>query len=775
MKKSPSKRKADGGLQKSRGSLFQQYGVLLYLLIRRLETPNLEITVEPSEGEDAKIVLIGGDNNTVSSVTELIQYKKHEAPDTTHADGRGTDDWNEGLIKASVLAKWITRKRPDVSVQDILEADKDTYFTAVVFGKIDTGIKGFIPENLPALLSSYRGFWSQFSKVFPINYTHPHDPMKIQSNKKLIFSTEDVRRRVRLLRFASPSILELQCRYILEKFYKIRRSAAGDVVDKLIIEIAKREAVKEEVHRRFLAHNIEAILAEGRAARSRWQQSKEFLEQLITQVADPNLGEAPRWLDYENGLYAKFDEFEEAWDGLAGAGFVVICGPPGTGKTVLAKYLAFRYINLGTNRSAYYLRISSNISLFDEIEFLKAHIETDSLFIVDDQHLAFDEVERLVETFADYNSIGKARAKLIVTSTHTFGKTGQARRGRTTRLRDAVLIRLIYGITDKMRDYFFEVHSKTGLRTPLSNDELITLSGGNLEFAIILARCAQDLGIDTPSDALTENELKQPITNWILMKLGRNVSEVDFFQLEIVPIFIVGASYLGIPSDFTASVKFLFEAGFLEADETEGAKGNIYFMHNYWLAKLIRSQYQANEFSELARYIKKYPKFLPSFCERLIESAIGAPVLKKLFEEEIDFIVETINDPFQPLYLDDVSKILRSINIADHGGEDARLLRHLMSSDGAPNYRFFSRFIRPERVCDVRTVAVFFNTLHRIDRFVAKEVTATIITDDQINFILSMFEAPDCRLDEIGLCLSAIHRCSREAALVLYERLKESA
>jgi len=440
---------------------------------------------------------------------------------------------------------------------------------------------------------------------------------------------------------------------------------------------------------------------------------------------------------------------------------------------VLANYLLFRFINNDDRRLAYYLRITSNLSLAAEIEFLKNQIDTHSLFVVDDQHLAFDEVEMLAQTFADYHAIGKARARLVVTSAHTFGKTGRGRRGRETVLSQAILIRLIYGETDKIRNNISEIRSKTGLITPLSDTELVSLSGGNLEVALILARCAQDLKARIPIKTLFEsNGLKQAIRDWILLKSGNGAG--DAFGSEMISVFIVGASFLPIPSDFNSSVQTLFDAGFLE-QETIGSvtTSDNFFVHNYWLAKLIKTQYESRELNVLSAYIKKYPKLLPLFCERLVETGQGASVLKGIFQEDRDSLVATLNDPLQPIKLDDISKILRSINHADHGGEDARFLRALMSADGSPNLRFFSRFIRPERVQETPSVAVFFNTLHNIDRYVAKEVAANTIKDEQINLVLQLFAEPDCRLDHIGLCLRAINRCSREFALTLYERLKE--
>jgi|GEM_PF-6411785 len=768
-----SQKHTDGGLQKSRGSLFQQYGILFYLLVRRYEIPNIEITVEPSEGEDAKFAFSAEGTKESSKIIELVQYKKHESSDDKNGVGVSGDDWREGPIKVSTLKKWVTRKRPDISVLDLLESDDRIFFTAIVFGKIEPGLKGFIPENLHTQLLNFRGFWSGFLTAFPFRHKHSQDPMENQTNKKLVFGTESIRKRVRILRLGSPIILEVQCRYILEKFYQVRRQLSGQVVDKLLIEIVKRETIKDENSRRFLPQDIEAIIAEGRVGKIKWQTPQEFLQPQNSTLADPNLGEPPQWIDFAHGRYAELAEYKEAWDALEGSGIIAICGAPGTGKTVLTHYLAYRFLQYAANRNVYYLPIRLDETLSDELEFMVDRIETNTLFIIDDQHLAFDEVELLVRTFSDYYSIGKAQARLVVTSTHTFGKTSKGRRGRESELSRAMLVRLIYGKTDEMLEVISEVRLKAGLSTPLSDRELLQLSEGNLELAIILGRCAKDIEGRVPLDSLFENStLKRHLVDWILRNLGRD-EDITFFEREIAPIFIVGASQLIIPEDYSKAVIELLDAGFLEAGRSDDAKSNLFFTSNYWLSKFIRAQYQSREFQVLSEYIKRYPKLLSMFCERLSESGLSSHCLRRLFQEERDFLIQTINDPFSPITLDDICKILFSITAIDHGGEDARFLRELMSSEGRPNYRFFSRFLRPERVQNLLSLSTFFYTLHQIDRYIAREVAATTIQQEHIDFILSLLA--DGRLDEIGACLHAISKCSREAALVLYERLKVPA
>ncbi len=761
-----SNKHADGGIQKSRGSLFQQYGILLYLLLRYLQNEQLSITIEPTEGEDAKFIL----TENASRVIELVQYKKTESTDDTIGLYPASDDWKEGPITVRALKKWVTRKRPDISVEDILHQDQNAFFTAIVFGSLPAGLKGFIPEGLQDYMSGTSGFSKKFSDIFPVTYTHRLDPLTNQTNKKLLFGDEALRKRIRLVRFTSPSMLELQCRHILERFYKVSRVSAPYLVDRLLIEIAKRESYKNETDRQLLKLDIQSILAESRRTQNKWQDPRQFLQRDVRDHADVNRGEPPRWIDFEQGRFAKFEEFEQAWIDLLHNGFVVICGLPGTGKTVLAQYLAYRFIMNGGNRTAFYLQIKSNLSLQNEIEFLEERLQTDTLFIVDDQHLAFEEVELLTQTFADYHAIGKARAKLVVTSVQTFGKTGRGKRGRETVLTQAMLTRLIYDETDKTRDCITSIRRNCALQTPLSDAELVSLSGGNLGLSLLIARCAHDSGAKTPQTLFDSRALKQTIEEWLLMRL--NLDQRNMFRSDVVPIFIAGFSSLPIATDFTQLVSLVANAGFLERDEfNESATGDTYFVNNYALAKIVKHQHRAQELNVLTSYIKKYPEYLGLFCERLGETAYGPSILRELFHREQEFLVQAISDPATSLRLDELSKILRFINLADHGGEDIRFLRALMAADGGVNYRFFSRFIRRERIDQINSVAVFFNTIHRIDRYIAKRV-ATTIGQEQLDFLLDLVADSDCRLDQVGSCIRALSRCSRDFALLFYEKLK---
>jgi hypothetical protein len=263
--------------------------------------------------------------------------------------------------------------------------------------------------------------------------------------------------------------------------------------------------------------NIEAILADGQRIRNKWQMATQILQQHVTRHADPNRGEPPRWIDFQHNRFAKLDEFEQAWNDLLRSGFVVICGLPGTGKTVLAQYLAFRFLTEGAKRTAYYLQIKSNLALQEEIEFLEDRLHTDTVFIVDDQHLAFDEVEVLAQTFADYHAMGKARAKLVVTSVQTFGTTGRGKRGRETVLRHGTLTRLFYGETERSEHCISLIRRNCGLQTPLGDTQLMTLSGGNFGLALLVARCAHDIGPDIhPQTLLDSRTLKQMLRKWLL-------------------------------------------------------------------------------------------------------------------------------------------------------------------------------------------------------------------------------------------------------------------
>jgi hypothetical protein len=760
---------AGGGIGAKRGFRFEIYGLLFYLLIRLTKYPDLEVIIEPEEGEDAKFVYPTAGSNGHTQVIELIQYKKRESSqtDSSNLDKAIGDDWKEGEITPHKFKKWVTTKRPSVSTVDVLNFHENVFFTAIVFGHPTKGVLKFIPKDLPRF-TSLAGYSSDFTKAFPAEYKHQADPNPPTSP----FGTEAIRSRIRLLRFGSPSILDAQCRRILEDFYETSRRLSADLVDQLCIEITKRETLKgDETRRRLSGQEIKAIIATGKTEQGQWLDAK--LQDSINGIfirAEPT--QLFISLDFDSGRYIHFDEYDEAWEGLERAGFIVICGAAGIGKTTLSRYLIFKFLKHNPDAKAYYLHIKPDETLEEENEFLKQHIETNTLFIIDDQHLSFDEVENLIQTFSDYHDIGRAVAKLVITSSITFGHTQRGK--RRSELNRALLIHLQPISHSGMADVVKALRTRLGINTPLSDEDLIYFSNGNIGLAVILAKCSQDLPAHFNHQKLAESpSLKKSLRDWILMLIGCK-GEIEKFKNEIAPIFILGTQEVPVPKDFTKSVEALYSAGFLEPDEVDFEGVKTFRPTSRRLAMLVRIQYRAQEFFAWEEFLDQHPKQLPVLCERLSNDHRGQSILLALFRERFDTFIDILNDPFRPISLDGISKVLLAINAVNQHGESSRLLRALASPKGQPRRRFFSYFIQSERIADVTSLSRFFYALHKIDRFLIRQLASAQLGEPHADFILSLFESDSCRLDQAGRCLHAIKRCSRDFSFILYQRFKLS-
>ncbi|MBI1929095.1 hypothetical protein HYR99_33220 [Candidatus Poribacteria bacterium] len=582
------------------------------------------------------------------------------------------------------------------------------------------------------------------------------------------FGTSDVRRRVRVLPIVSPNELEIFCRLLLEQFYQVSERKSSEIARSLRLEIERRSLAKSESEeiRRFSQRDIETIIADGRMGKGRWQTAQRVLEQDNPTPADPNRGEPPRWIDFENGRYADRDEFYSAWEALKQDGFLVVSGAAGTGKTTLCRFLGFKFLKEHPQQRAYYLSVGPTESLNDEIEFLKGQIHSDTLFIVDDQHFAPNEVEELVQTFTDFRLEGKARTRLVVTSTTTYARTQAQWRGRSA-LNQAASIALPPTDREGVMSILDDLRSQAGLDTPLSDDELASLSDGNVELALILARCAREFKHHLSFERLfSSRSLARTLTDWVLERLGR-WGEYEFFQSEIMPVFVVGGYGLPIPEDFTGALDALHGAGFLENDEMESDPSACFRPTSIYLAFIFRKQYNEQQVDVLSNYLTQYPRRLPAICEQLTGRDYGSSVLKELSRVCFEEIVKTLNDRFEPISLGGISKVLRCLYQVDRN-RSQKLLRRITTN------RFFSNFLSLDRTRSVTALKGFFETIHRIDPYSIRRLVDEQLGDSHAEFILNLFELDSCRLDEIGACLHAVRKCSRGFADRLYDDFKQS-
>ncbi|MCK4829494.1 hypothetical protein KA005_77935, partial [bacterium] len=373
----------------------------------------------------------------------------------------------------------------------------------------------------------------------------------------------------------------------------------------------------------------------------------------------------------------------------------------------------------------------------------------------------------LVQMFTDFRLEGKARPRLVVTSTTTYVRT-QAKWGVGSALNRATSIAFLPADREGLTSILNDLRSQAGLDTPLSDDELASLSDGNVELALILARCAREFKHHLSFERLSRSRsLAQTLTDWVLERLGRR-GEYDFFQSEIMPVFVIGGYGLSIPKEFTRAVKGLHRAGFLENDSMESEPSAGFRPTSIYLAFIFRKQHNKQQVHVLSNYLTQNPKRLPAICGQLAGSGdYGRLVLKKLSKVCFEEIVKALNDRFEPIGLSGISKVLRCLHQVDRY-KSKTLLRQITTN------RFFSNFLSLDRTRSVTSLKGFFETIHRIDSDSIRRLADEQLGDSHAEFILNLFELDSCRLDEISACLHAVRKCSREFADRLYDDLKRS-
>lgn len=779
------------GKHAQRGFHFQTSGFLFYFLLRWLQFPDLEATIEPAEGEDAKLVYTVQENGKTRQVVELIQYKKRESAQEKSDNGAAADgdDWREGTIQPSLLKKWVRTKRNDKSVLDLLESAENTYYTAIVFGDLSPSVAKFAVPDLPSAYT-FKEYPSRFLKAFPIDYKHPLDPQpaSLGLSKNLRFGSEETRCRIRVLRLGSPMLVRTQIRLLLELYYHNNERLSPETFEQLYREIKKCELSLGGETQQLDLGALKAIIESGQVECARWSNAAEVLQEHLSS------GESNSWkhrlsaADFEDLRYVHLPHFDDAWEALEQSGFVVICGGAGIGKTTLSLYLAHRFLKQYPTATAYYLSLQPSSTLDQEKKFLSSHIGSNTLFILDDQHLAVDQAEPLIQAYYDYVQINAAQAKLVVASSITYGRSDKPTYGKKlSELRRATLIHLQRASPEIMPGIVQELRARTNLQSELSDEQLAALSGGDIGLVFIIARCTQ---YSSYAELVDSRKLQRTVMQWIFDELARPVDE-DFYFSEIVPIFVIGSREIGIPEDFTSAVADLHRVGFLNRAETQDVA--TYYPSNHVFSIQISKYHQENAVAEWTNFLRKYNKQLPVTCERLATNDFGRSILKELCEDNFDFFLQELRDLREPLSLNGVNRVLNAIDIASRRRGSARLVAELASANGdSARSNFFLRFLRPERIKDARTgtFTAFFGALGNIDRdrvLVSRLIRAELLIENEkgqfsyssagetvASILMQFFEDTDSLLDEIGDCLRAIFRCSSDFGRLLYDRWKNS-
>lgn len=774
------KDRMDGGSEAQRGFLFQTYAILLYLLIRRIESRDLKVAsltvdIEPLDGEDAKFISASFENDASRHVAEIVQCKKRESKKSVklHAGIRPGDEYLTGDIDHGEFRQWIEKKRGGQSVVELLAASPDTFYTAIIFGEPKARVRAYVPQQFDAV-SDLKWYSPMQSKFFSIDYQHPQDPAGLlgAQSPKETFASPDIRRRIRVLVVDSPSELEAQCALFLRQYEGVG-DKAFDAVRELRTEIENRATLKGAAKRGLSPGDVETIIAPYRVGQGAWRESDRFLSR-HEQVADPNRGEPPRWADFEQGRYGHRDEFDSAWDALMRSGFVVVCGPAGTGKTTFCHYLAYKYLKEGLGERAYYLPVRPGLSGQDAKQFFEAQIYSKTLFVIDDEHFAPESVEEIVRVFVELRLEHKPLARLVVASTTTYGRT---RALKPNPLNQADSIRLLPVDREAMRSMLDALRNSAGLASPLSNDELSFLSKGYIGLALILARCAQDLKRHHSWHKLfTSRVLKQTLEGWVL-ELMEHPGDHELFRKEVAPVFYIASSGLPIPRDFRPCVETLGKIGLLEVGEEESEGGAKFYPTSIKFAIIISQQSDEWEKEQgtgfLAEYLEFYPEQLPAMFERLADSRNGFNMLRALCKSHFKKLTKLLSDPVEPLDLAEVTKILRFVYKAARG-DGHRLLEGLALPASGADVRFFSNYINLNRAKSGAELNSFLSTIYWMDGPFMRQLALTQLEHSHARSIRTLFELDACGLDTVAACLRTLSKFNRPFTETLYERLKSS-
>lgn len=763
-----------GGTEAQRGFVFQTYAVLLYMLIRRIELPRLEISdlhmsVEPAEGEDATFISCRFEADQPIGITEFVQCKKSESHRSRdiHAGVDAADQWATGPINYNDFQEWLTRPRVGRAAVDDLRDRSDAFFTAIVFGEPARRVQKYVPAGVVSRLWWYS---PAAARAFPADYSHPVDPAAGQLDQKT-FGTSDVRRKIRVLVVDSPVELQGQCEILLRQYFGVRETMAPVTVRLLRSEIEKRALSATSAGHVLSNAEIDAIIAAGRASPGCWQNVREVLRWGEVSRSTVRFDQPLSWVDFENGLYAARPALREAAQLLLEHRAVVASGPRGSGHTTLARYVAYEFLTADGCRNAYFLTPAHTTSLVAELEFLVSQIGGDTLFIIDDEHLGVrEQIERVVETFLAFHREHKAKASLLVTSRFTYSPSQHKEKSA---LNDFAVVHLAPLSIDECSLLLQWVTTLRGSDAMPRAELIARASEGNLSVAMLLLQCAQEWKHSTPIGALLRHrKIGEAVTTWLLEKIGRP-GDHELMRGEIAPIFIAGFHHLRSPESLSKVMPLLHAAGLVEGNFGEGE--TTYFPSSAVVASIVRNQYQDLELNVVTSLLRLAPRQSPTIFSQLDRSERGRTLLRALLEipDVFRLLQKEINDPIDPMTLDELSAIFEASYRSNRSRTQA-LLRAIAEPQGRPNTLFFVMFLRRDRAKSVDGIARFLTVLDRIDRYPVRRLPYDSISSRERNLILTLFEYDFCPLDAAARCLRAVARCSRPFAQQLYRNWIET-
>ena len=738
-----------GGAQQRRGAQYQDYSLLYYLLFRLLDHPHL--TFEPESAEDCTIRYPAeGDR---PDIVEYIQCKKQESD----------SNWTPGKFDIDDLKEWIAEKRKGQSAADLLQANVNAYYTALLFGELSPRRAGkFIPEQLTHGHLHYPN--SALRKAFPIDYMHPDGRFTGHINLPI---SEDARKRIRLVKTGAPEQLRTVCRIILAEQYQVGVTYLDPVLNRLLVMVQNESASQGIID----GDEILSLIAKSRVESGRWKEHRALLPIESSRFADPNRGEPLTGADFAAKRFADRPEFQMGWDAVAMSGaLVAINGTIGTGKTTICRYLMHRFVTSRAGRRAYYLLPDPHDDLLDEQAFLQRQLDTETLFIIDDEHLAADEAERLIQTFVNGSMSAHTRARLVVSSRINVGRTEALAEGRWAgELRRGVHIPLPNKSIEVVQRLMTEIRSRQGLRTNLSDETAAELSDGVLGIALLLARAnPPDTSLLTRDGIMNGDALKSLLADWILASIGGWYDRVDFAE-DLASILVLASLRLPIPATYSRFVSSLLDAGFLVA--LDDPARNTYTVADQNLGAILQRQYESRITEWALDYVALYPQQLTTTLLHL-EQVRKLSILEAVTDKKFDDVFARLAGPADPLPLSIAAHLMHAIHRASRN-----LSTRLYRRWALPANQMNSWFLRDlfSRATNAGELAAFLRVINDVDRHVGALLKiATKLNDDDADLIQMLFERDSSALDSCGRLLHELKRISEGFAKRLYQDFRTS-
>lgn len=809
----------DGGIEDARGNEIERYNLLLYMLVRRIEHPDLEMFPQSNEDEDAKFIYTITKDGASRRITEFVQSKKREVASQysiDENDGAGSAPAEGRKVGVGDLREWVMDKHPPATVNTLLKND-DVYYTALISGGLKDGLKSFRGPTGDSIFNE--GAW------FKVDFKHEQDPLiKAKTTLQKDFGTSDMRRKLRVVRLRTYPDIMADCRMVLElPPYDVPPSRSHLVLNALYM-LLRDYLVKrgDEKVRQIPAGEVKRILIEGRRKQGNWIEAQSFLEKNNVTPADPLKWEQPRWNDFEAGRYAQRDEFQEAVEELENEKFIVISGRGGSGKTTMCRYLAYQFLRDKPERNAFYLSVRSSELLETEREFFTATAQNESLFIVDDEEYNRTEVEKLIADFLHVRVGSKLR--LIVTTSEKFSQAQSEVAGASS-LNKASQISLSTS-TSAVATILKQLEPILPAAPTLQLGDFAKYSHGDLRLSLLLLRYSQQLPDDLSFDRLSEHGyLVNKLSNWILTRTGSTGGQ-DYFREKIAPVFIIGSLGLPVPENFNEAVEPLLRENFLENNGLLSIGDNTASLQptNFRLASIISNQYREQHFEVLSNYLfdGKTRELLPLVCSRLARQEKQRPspakkrevedrdqeyaLLKELLLFHHSYIIDVITNHNKPwrnqdenwLDLDGITKILNASKKVQGEHERNDLLEALMlrqpvrdnNDREKPLNSFFFRIVT-EKLQGSAALRNFLTAVHNIDKTLPRRQAEEFLDPEVFNplpessrekkdwqkicnYFQQTLEKEPCRWDTAASCLHAFNYWSRNFAAEMYGRLRES-